>query len=190
MKDIDRPRIHVDRQTEADPRAYALALLEDPIQLAHLLNDRRNRLLRRNIKREFGKGSPDQLLELTGKLLDAIGSPDEKRTTDKKDGAVHLLREVSLERVDPQKLFDLYREELDKQKKPIDPTGNIFPLVEAGNILTPHFPSTDETIHDLAAALDSTAKKLQDGHDDHHGIRARMAGLLNHLHLRKITCGK
>lgn len=186
MKDQEVERqIHHDRHTEADPNIYALGILGDPIQLAHLLNEKRNWLLRRNIRREFGRSTPEQLLELTGTLLKGIGTTDEEWDTDRKDGSVHLLREMPLDRVDPHRLFEQYQQELSNQKKPIDPTGNIFTLLEAGRILTPHFPPTDETIHVFTATLDSAAQDLQKDRDDHHGIRARMISLIQHMHQAK-----
>lgn len=124
------------------PGALIRQFVEAPNNLAGLLEETPNPAVLAKFRNVLHGYTPNDIGDLTRRLLMGIASKVSKWGIDERDAAVVLVRAIPFADVQPDgnQLVESFRAAAAGLGDSIDPAGNIEPLLEAGLVLAPHFP--------------------------------------------------
>lgn len=145
------------------PQALVVSMLGERSQLRKLMYKRDREPLLKSVRSELQDYSPNEITELTYILIAGIGTDSPHWDWDRRDGAMHILGIVPLnkEGVKPENLLEIYLGALRNQGESHGSIRSAYSLAEAENILTPYFPIDEETTAVVDMVWDDIADKFQ-----------------------------
>jgi hypothetical protein len=141
------PATHEQLTPPDKPTILLTQVLGDDRFLRPLLDSqsRANDVVLDVVSESVGGFDTEEILNLTGQILDGICRDDDYWTQDRRDAANAVLKIVDLDEVDQNQLINLYCSKVSQIGRYVDPFGPITSAVEAGQIMVKKFPFGNAT---------------------------------------------